>query len=122
MMMRSAKAVESGRCEPPNPRRMVVNCGNEPARLVQKRMLELPMKRTASRGGGLERSLASKARISFSNCAGSRLAAASRTIRIERNNAAEQKRNGLGMDRCWQDPSLETIVEMQFREAKGDYD
>src|SRR5262245_31565662 len=67
--MRSTNATESAICEPPKPRLTTWNSGKLSARLVQRRMLELPVKRIDPAGGGLVRSCASKAAISFSHFA-----------------------------------------------------
>src|SRR6185312_9077826 len=63
--MRGAKWTESANWEPPKPRLIVAMPGNDFDK-SQRRMLELPTKRTASLGGGLSLSLRSKAAISFS--------------------------------------------------------
>src|SRR5579872_6155803 len=71
-MIRSAKAVESAIFDPPNPRLMTLWPGKSWASVFQIRMLELPTKRIAPWGGGLVRSLASKALISGSHIERSR--------------------------------------------------
>src|SRR5579859_1449635 len=75
-MMRSANAMESESCDPPNPRLITCLSGKHCARLVQNRMLELPTNRIAPCGGGLVLSLASNALISFSHLRESSAAAA----------------------------------------------
>src|ERR1035438_7086668 len=65
--MRSTNATESESCDPPEPRLKTLCPGKACATAVQRRMVELPMNRIASWGGGLVLSAASKARISCSH-------------------------------------------------------
>src|ERR1035437_3103056 len=60
-------ATESDTSEPPKPRLSTLWPGKACARFLQRRILELPMNRTAPRGGGLVLSAASNARMSFSH-------------------------------------------------------
>src|SRR5262249_40812084 len=65
-MIREAKAVESAISDPPKPRLRTSLPGKSWAMVFQSLKEELPMNRIPSRGGGLVRSLASKAWISGS--------------------------------------------------------
>src|SRR5581483_6585531 len=73
-IMRSAKCTESASSEPPNPRLTTGKPGKSVFKLDQNRMLELPTKTMHPFGGGLVRSLASKAAMSFSHFLESRCA------------------------------------------------
>src|SRR5438128_4225850 len=66
-MTRSAKWVESTISDPPNPRLMTRRFGKSSAKVFQSFIVEDPMKSCAPLGGGLVRSVCSKAEISFSH-------------------------------------------------------
>src|SRR5665213_4224161 len=65
--MRSANRIESGIRDPPKPRLMTGTPGKSSASVFHLTMLDDPMNKLASFGGGCSLSRFSNARISFSN-------------------------------------------------------